>query len=287
MEERRGALRAPVNWHSPLFGPLAADREAESELLERLFRQPHASIKLNVLTGGREGLAPFIAAAREQQRLVLSRTILRSPFIDLRGSFADYERGLSRNRRRSLGSGRRRLDRSGTVRFEVHDGSERLDELLDELLQVESSGWKGRSGTAIASRPETRRFYTEIARWAAERGWLRLAFLRLGDRAVACDYALEHNGVWYTLKAGYDEQLSSVGPGAILLREEIAHCFRSGLSRIELLGSEDPFKLSWTDRRAERTWLAAFRRDPTGLAGWSLTGARQAARAARARASRA
>src|SRR5207247_10269646 len=68
--------------------------------------------------------------------------------------------------------------------LEVVDGSERLDELLEEGFRVEASGWKSRAGTAIASRPDTRRFYTDVARWASDRGWLRLAFLRLGGRAL-------------------------------------------------------------------------------------------------------
>ena len=66
------------------------------------------------------------------------------------------------------------------MHLEVIDGSERLDESLRLAFELEGSGWKVEQGTAILSSPRTLRFYTEVGRWAAERGMLRLFFLR-GD----------------------------------------------------------------------------------------------------------
>ena len=47
------------------------------------------------------------------------------------------------------------------MELEITDGSADLERLLQEVLTVEASGWKGEAGTAIASRPETRSFYEE------------------------------------------------------------------------------------------------------------------------------
>ncbi len=278
MEVRGGALLAPVNWHSPLFGPLAVDRSAQEELMERVFGEPHARIEMNLLCGSQVPLDVLVVAARRQRRVVLSRTVTRSPIVDTTGCSSEYEGTLSRNRRRALRRQRRRLEQLGELSFEVHDGSDGLDELLGELYRVEASGWKGDRATAIQSQPGTKQFYTAVARWAAESGWLRLAYLRLDGRPIACDYALEHRGIWYSLKAGYDHEFRSFGPGALLLRDEIDHCFANDVSTIDLLGNEDAFKLSWTDRRVERTWLGAFRRTPKGLAAWMGKSGREVAR---------
>jgi CelD/BcsL family acetyltransferase involved in cellulose biosynthesis len=169
---------------------------------------------------------------------------------------------------------RRKLEAEGDLAFEVNDGGDRLDALLDEHFTLEASGWKGENGTAIASTPESRAFYTNLARWAADRGWFRLIFLRLSGKPVACDYALVHNGVLYTLKAGYDESYRSFGPGALLLHDEIAYCFEQGVERIDLLGNEEPFKLSWTDQSVESAALRTFRRNPQGLAAWGFNTAK-------------
>lgn len=262
---RRGALRSPTNWHTPMFGPLALDAAARDELLAALFAE-RGAVDLDNFGGAGTEAEAVTAAARGANRRVAVRHLVRSPVIHLEGDFEAYEGTLSRNRRKALRRHRRKLEEQGRLEFEVHDGSADLERLLGELFAVEASGWKGERGTAISSRPETERFYAEVARWAAERGWLRLAFHRLDGRPIACDFALEQGGAWFTLKAGYEDDLRSFGPGALLLRDEIAHCCERGISRIELLGEEDEFKASWTDSYTERVRVRAYRRGPLGAA---------------------
>ncbi len=274
----RGGLRSPTNWHTPVFGPLAADDAARAELLAELFATSQASIELNNFGGVGTDAEAVLAAAREAGRLTVHRELGRSPYIPLEGDFEAYEGTLSRNRRKALRRHRRKLEGEGGLEFEVHDGRADLERLLEELFAVEASGWKGERGTAISSRPETQRFYTEIAAWAAKRGWLRLVFYRLDGRPIGCDFALLQAGVWYTLKAGYDERLRAFGPGALLLRDEIAHCCELGVTRIELLGEEDEFKASWTDRATERFQVRAFRRSPAGAGRWAAVAAAERAR---------
>jgi hypothetical protein len=94
---------------------------------------------------------------------------------------------------------------SGRCDVRGNDGTSGLDALLDEGFRVEGAGWKGQTGTVIIASSTTRRFYTQVARWAAERGWLRLCFLRLDGHPVAFDYNVHAGRVYYGLKGGYDE----------------------------------------------------------------------------------
>jgi CelD/BcsL family acetyltransferase involved in cellulose biosynthesis len=277
---RRGRrLRSPVNWHTPLFGPLGVDRAARRQVVAQAFERSQTVVDLDLLDGDPLELDSIASAAHEADRVTLARDVAHSPYIRLEADFAEYERSLSRNRRKSLRRRRRRLEEEGRVRFEVHDGRTELDRLLAETFAVEAAGWKGRRGSAISSSPETARFYTEVARWAADRGWLRLALLRLDGRPIASDFAIEHGGAWYTLKAGYDEEFRSFGPGALLLAEEIAHCCEHpGVSRIELLGQEDAFKSSWTALSAPRTRIRSFGKTPAGLLSWARATSWQLAR---------
>jgi CelD/BcsL family acetyltransferase involved in cellulose biosynthesis len=276
MQRRRGRLYSLANWHSPLFGPLVADERAREQLHEELFGGRRASVELSLLHGA-SGLSE---SARAAGRRVLEREIAACPVVDIEGSFEDYERGLSRNRRRSLRRGLRALEAQGEVTFSVHDSLDGLDSALEELLRVEASGWKGERGTAIASQPETTRFYTDIAHWAAARGWLRLSFLHLDGRAIACDLSIVFDGTWWSLKSGYDECYRPAGPGALLLREQLRRCFDEGAARLELLGVEDDFKSSWTDRTCARTRVHAFDRSAAGLAHWSRVAGRETLRPA-------
>lgn len=278
MQRKRGRLYSLSNWHSPVFGPLVADEDARDVLLDGLFGARRSSVELSLLEGDPELLGRIEGCARGAGRRVIGRPIALCPVVELAGSFEDYEGTLSRNRRRSLRRGLRALEAQGSVAFDVHESAAGLERALEDVYRVEASGWKGKRGTAIASGARTTRFYSDVACWAAERGWLRLSFLRLDRRAIACDYSIEFNGVWYSLKSGYDEDYGRFGPGALLLREQLRHCFERGASCVELLGTEDSFKRSWTDRAGERARLHAFDRSPAGVARWWWVAARERVR---------
>jgi CelD/BcsL family acetyltransferase involved in cellulose biosynthesis len=278
MQRRGGRLRSVSNWHSPVFAPLALDGAARDALLAQLFARGRSSVELNLLDD--DLLGSIGDSARGAGRRVRKRTIASCPVVEMGDCFDTYERGLSRNRRRSLRRGRRQLEAEGAVSFDVHTGVYGLDAALDELFSVEASGWKGKRGTAIASNPNTRRFYTDVARWAAERGWLRIGTLRLDGRAIACDYSIAFDGAWYSLKSGYEESYRRFGPGALLLREQLRHCCEEGVTTFELLGTEDSFKLSWAERSSERTRVHAFDRSLAGLTHHSLEAGRDGLRPA-------
>jgi CelD/BcsL family acetyltransferase involved in cellulose biosynthesis len=277
MQRRRGRLCSAANWHSPVFGPLAADAEARSLLLDHLFDAGPAGVELSLLDG--DGMH-VTQAARRSGRMVLDRAIATTPVVGLEGCFETYQRSLSRNRRRSLRRGRRALEAQGEVSFHVHERLDGLHVALHDVFEVEASGWKGRAGTAMASRPETARFYAQIARWAASRGWLRLSFLSLDGRPIACDFSLEFDGRLYSLKSGYDEDYRAAGPGALLLHEQLRHAFERGLDALDLLGHTDSFKRSWAHCADDRFRVRAFQRSPAGLMHWSRAAARERARPA-------
>ena len=149
------------------------------------------------------------------------------------------------------------------------DGSDRLAERLQEVFAVEGMGWKAEGETAILSRPETHRFYSEVAGWASARGALRLLILRVDERPVAVDLALEERGIRYMLKGGFDPAYSWVAPGTLLLESGLEHAFAAGLRRVELGGGDDAYKLRWTEAVRERSLVQAF---PRGLGTFEWAG---------------
>ena len=267
MTRSRGALSSAANWHTPSFGLLAHDDDAERRLANALFRRRAHRVTITFVPAGE--LAACRDAARRTGHRLLERTIERSPYVECDTAFEDYEATLDAKMRRELRRRRRRLEREGTLTFEVADGTERLDALLDEGFAVEAASWKGSRGTAIVSRPETERFYRAVARWAASQGWLRLAFLRFDDRALAFDFAIEAGGVHYLLKTGYDAGFAEHAPGKLLRYEMLRRAFAAPLSSYEFLGGDEPWKLEWTKRRRDLRRLDAFPRSATGIAQWS------------------
>jgi CelD/BcsL family acetyltransferase involved in cellulose biosynthesis len=259
-----GVIASPTNWHTPVFGPLVEDRAAAASLFDWLLARGPRHVALSFLDTEDLALAALADAAAAHDYRMAVRQRLRSPYLALGTGEGDADRKLTGKRRREIRRRRRLLEDQGELAFEVSAGADGRDELLEEGFRIEALGWKGARGTAIASRAQTRGFYDDVARWAAERGWLRLCFLRLNRRPLAFDLALEHEGHHYLLKTGYDPAYRAASPGVLLRHEAIARAARLGLQTYEFLGQAEATKLEWTDTCRERVLVQTFRRSPAG-----------------------
>jgi len=263
LRKARGTLSSTTNYHTHLFGFLAADETAARHLSRALFSQRARRIDLSLLSSIDNGVSLAGAAAKTARYQVLTESRQVAPYVDTHGAWEDYESSLRRKFRSELRRRRRRLEEEGQLTLEVFDGAEGLSELLEEGFRVEGSGWKGTGETSIDSHWSTRRFYTEIAHWATEHDWLRLAFLRLNGRALAFDYCLEHDGVHYLLKTGYDPAYRQYAPGMIIRHLMLARAFSDEISTYDFLGADYGWKREWTDVQQERLFLRMFA--PTAL----------------------
>jgi CelD/BcsL family acetyltransferase involved in cellulose biosynthesis len=262
--EHRGVVRSPTNWHTPVFGWLARDDEVRAVLAANLVARVRTRLDLSFLDADDPMLAAIQAAARATGRRTISRAIMHSPYVMLEGTdWGSYRASLSRSTRREAERLLRRLGEKGDVQVEFGDGDRELETLLTEGFALESSGWKRQRGTAIESDRATRDFYAEVAAWAHERGELLLAFLRLGDRAIAFDLCLEATGATYVLKGGFDPELRRFGPGMVLTYESLKRGFERGTRSYELLGDADRYKLAWTRHTRQRCRLQVFGKAPS------------------------
>jgi CelD/BcsL family acetyltransferase involved in cellulose biosynthesis len=258
-------LESATNAHTPEFGVLAVDPAAARELFEAVLARGARRVTLGYVTRGLPGIEELKAVAGEAGYRVMDATLLRSPYIALDGDWQSYLASMTSRFRSELGRLRRRLGERGQVRLEVTDGDDRLEELLVEGFRVEASGWKLERGTAINSRPETQRFYSGVADWAAARGLLRLVFLRLDEQALAFGFCLEDRRSHYVVKSGYDPEFQRYAPGKLLCRSVVERAFEEGLASVELLGNDEPWKRDWTHTVHERALVEAFAASPQGL----------------------
>jgi CelD/BcsL family acetyltransferase involved in cellulose biosynthesis len=267
--EERGVIRSTSNWHTPEFG-LLADRDELDELAGALVQRRPRRVWLAFVDAGEQGIAACRAAAQKAGYRTLERTLERSPYVRIEGDWEAYRDSLGKKLASELRRRRRRLEEEGRFTFEVVDGRDGLLlGLLDEGFAVEAAGWKSERNSAISSRPETLGFYRTVARWAAERGWLRLAFLRLDGRPFAFDFGIEDGGIHYLLKTGFDPAFAKFAPGMILRYEMLARAFSTGVHSYEFLGSDEPWKLEWTKTTRERTLFQAFAPSVRGRVEWA------------------
>ncbi|HEY8207584.1 MAG TPA: GNAT family N-acetyltransferase [Myxococcaceae bacterium] len=200
-----------------------------------------------------------IGAAAERDGFLVARwSSLESPWLPVVPP-EELERSMDAKFRANLRRRKRKLATHGQIVLQRADSARGLDEALDEGFRLEASGWKGERGTAIACAPQTRRFYTALAKEAAERDWLSLYFLRAGARTVAFHFGLQVGGRYFLLKPGYDESLGECSPGQLLVDEVLRDLFQRGAREFDFLGPRMTWKLDWTQRLRAHCWLFVLR----------------------------
>jgi CelD/BcsL family acetyltransferase involved in cellulose biosynthesis len=260
----RGAISSPTNWHSDLYAATAEDAAARAALFAAVFELAPRRVELSFLDAESGDVESLVEAA-DGYRLE-TEVMMRALFVSVEGDWETYLAGRSGKLRSNLRRSRKRAEELGEVSLDVHDGRERLDELLDVGFRLEASGWKGENGTAIVSDPATEHFYRETARWAAEQGLLALAFIRIDGKAVAFSFGLETADGQYLLKLGQDAELDQVGLGTLVMAEMVSRAFELGLSVAEFMGGSDPYKKRWANGSRELLRARAFAPTPAGRA---------------------
>jgi CelD/BcsL family acetyltransferase involved in cellulose biosynthesis len=181
-----------------------------------------------------------------------------SPYIELSGGRAAYEQGLASKHKSNLRNRLKRLHHMGPVEIETIETSERAAEALDEGFRLEAAAWKRNAGTAIACDPEIARFYRLFARRAAQAGWLRLNFLRVGASRIAFDYSLVYQDRVFLLKIGYDPAFSQYSPSNLLLSLALQRAFDNNFTEYDFLGDQADWKRCWAKDVRRHVWLYIF-----------------------------
>jgi CelD/BcsL family acetyltransferase involved in cellulose biosynthesis len=255
-------LRSIGNWYTPRFDVLLAPRSratAMTALWQGVVTRCGAwdVLQLDLVPDDSPLLESFEGLARARALPVGRTRGAHSPWVPLTGTWTSYLGTLPAKHRANLRNRWRRLAAQGPVKLEaVGEGA--LAEVLAEGYRLEAAAWKGVAGTAIEALPDARRFFSRLAELAAHRGWLRLQFLRVGDRRIAFHYALEYAGKLFLLKPGYDPAFAHYSPCNLLVALVLEESFARGLTSYEFLGEADPWKLRWTSALRPHTWLFVF-----------------------------
>ena len=181
-----------------------------------------------------------------------------SPYLTLEGTWERYFESLKPKFRSNLRNRTKRLEKLGRLEPEVVSDPSACSAALEDALAIEEASWKGDAGSAIATDATLRRFYAAWGERAAERGWLRLWFLKLDGKRVAFEYNVQYKGVLYCLKIGYRPELHPYSPGQVLKRSVLERAFQEALREYDFLGVMDEAKSDWTDTGRPFTWAYVY-----------------------------
>ena len=184
------------------------------------------------------------------------------------GTFEDYWAGRGKNLRANMRKQRNRLVADGIpTRFDVLTRAGEMADAIECYGQLEGSGWKAATGTAIERDNAQGRFYRAMLENFCSLGTGRVYRLLFGDRVVAMDLCIEGAGMEVVLKTTYDETISNLSPAFLLREEELRRHFGDKrVRRVEFFGKVMDWHLQWT-REARMLYHLNVNRFPR-LARW-------------------
>lgn len=226
----RPLLRTPFNLHTASVD-FILKKDVETEIVRlllnnldsisknrialELLRIPAASPSVSLLDGRLPGF------------LVIREFNGRGSFLDTTGDFDEYRASLRHNFSRNLTKAHNKISKLPDVKARFFSGVEALPEMVDMLMKIEASGWKGEAGTAIVSSNTTRNFYRDLTRRLSNIGWLEWHFLYTEDRPIAVHFGIKLGRTLILNKIGFDEEFARYSPGNILFEEAVKRAFDS------------------------------------------------------------
>lgn len=148
-----------------------------------------------------------------------------SIFIDLRDRFDSYWDSRPTKLKQNLRRYERKLAERGPVRMLAVTEPSEIPEAVRRYAAVESAGWKGLEGTAIALGTRQLDFYIDLLTAFAVQGKSEIHELWLGSTLVASRMMIATENLLTSLKTTYLEAFADCSPSNVLLARVIRNAF--------------------------------------------------------------
>lgn len=201
--------------------------------------------------------------------------------IQLVGSFSCYWGARSNKLRQNMRRYERKLAELGPVRFVAVHAEGEMRAAVDRYAVLESTGWKGREGTALAPGSAQTAFYGDVLGRFAASGEAQAHELWAGGLHLASRLSVNAGGVIVMLKTTFDECHAAVSPGHILLARTIEHLFQHYPGqRIEFYTNATPEQRLWGTHESPIRHATFYRHHAWAVAGMLAQSIRSAGRTA-------
>ncbi len=179
----------------------------------------------------------------------------------------DNVRKKSQKRSRSVHRKIKLLEQLGKLEFLVAKNLEELKINYKEFLDVEASGWKGRSETAIKHNPEAGVYFSQLLDHFSSLNSCRIYVLKLDGQTIAAQFCLIVNKTCYYMKIGYDERYSRMSPGIILIEKALTQLSTENIiNQYNFMTHHDYYK-QWRPKSANKYEVYIFNKTFLGQLG--------------------
>ena len=207
----------------------------------------------------------FSAFAERDGFLTRRWEYMHSPYIklsDWAGEKDPVQIAINTKLRKNIRQTLRKIHNDGGLKVRHYNHAD--PDILRRLYELESAGWKGEQGTAIASREKDVRFINEIAGAAQHFGYLLLSTLEFGGDLIGISLGFLYKNSYFGLKLGWDERYRHYSLGHLIVHATLAECLQKGVNDYNLLGLGSSWKERWTKSVYRYSNLYIFRKGMRG-----------------------
>ena len=120
---------------------------------------------------------------------------------------------LSGKHRKALKRRTELLAELGPVEFTVADDDADISNWIEAFLRIESSGWKGREGSAMACQEPNRNFFVEAVTGSFRKKRLLMTAMRVDGKIIAENCYFRGGKGAFHFKPAFDEEYARFSPG--------------------------------------------------------------------------
>ncbi|MCA9090578.1 MAG: GNAT family N-acetyltransferase, partial [Planctomycetaceae bacterium] len=197
-------------------------------------------------------------------RALLSRERWRDADDDGQQYIADC---LGGHHARELRRQRRRLGERGDLEFRQLTHLSQVDLWTDWFLELEDSGWKGRSGTSMKQHPEEEAFFREMTSTGFAERRIEMMGLFCQGEPIALKCNLLADAGSFSFKIAFNEELARFSPGVLLELDHIQKFAASGRDWMDSCAVAEHKMINrlWSDRRTIQDILISTGRSGSEL----------------------
>ena len=252
-------LSSLANFYTITFGPAGEFSEISSrEALQALARAIAADhrrwdlVDLRPLDPDSAIYSNLLRSFKDAGMVVQPYFCFGNWYLPTEGlSFEDYFKSLPPAMQNTIRRKGKKLERTGSARIEIITGTQGLEAAIEAYERIYFSSWK---------RPEPYpQFVPGLIRTCAQKNWLRMGVIYLGDEPIAAQVWIVKAGKATIYKLGHNQQFDEFSAGSILTSRLLQHVLDvDKVQEIDFGSGDDPYKKNWLPRRRERWGMLAM-----------------------------
>jgi CelD/BcsL family acetyltransferase involved in cellulose biosynthesis len=145
---------------------------------------------------------------------------------------------------------RKHMAEYGEIRFTTASDVNDIRQTLATLWEQKKKIFARKGIADIFARPGYREFFLDFATNPRSQQFAHISRVEIGATCAAANFAIVFGDCYYHVLSSYcDGQLAHYGPGALHLRELMAHAIGRGLRRFDFTIGDEYYKSEWCDVR--------------------------------------